>query len=167
VIADGDLGAGQTGEDDELTPAEELRDLLETLAEALGLEARVIVEQGDELLTGTLVGEDLGLFIGHHGHTIDAVQHLAQRIVAQAGGVGLRVIVDAEGYRERRAAALQGQADQAAEEVLRSGRRVELEPMTASERRIVHEYLRERGDVETYREGEEPERRLVVAPLVD
>ena len=79
----------------------------------------------------------------------------------------VRVVIDADGYRERRAEALRAEADEAAEEALRSGEPVELEPMPASERRIVHEYLRERGDVETHSEGDEPERRLVVSPLGD
>jgi spoIIIJ-associated protein len=147
-----------------LSPAEELRELLEAIAESMGLEPRVEVDQDGELLTGTLSGDDLGLFIGHHGHTIDAVQHVAQRVILQAGGTGLRVVVDAAGYRERRADVLRSQADRAAEEALRASRPVELEPMTSTERRFVHEYLRERGGVETYSEGDEPERRLVVAP---
>ena len=151
--------------DGSLSPPEELRDLLETVVEAFGLDAAVRVEQDGELLTGTVSGDDIGLLIGHHGHTIDAVQHVAQRVVLQAGGSGLRVVVDAAGYRERRAETLRGQADDAAAEALRAGRPVELEPMTSPERRIVHEYLRERGDVETYSEGDEPDRRLVVAPL--
>lgn len=157
--------ASERRADEGLPPPEELRDLLETVVEAMGLDdARVHVEQDGERLTGTVTGAELGLFIGHHGHTIDAVQHVAQRIVLQSGGTGLRVVVDAADYRERRAEALRSEADRAADEALRTGRPVELEPMGSSERRIVHEYLRERGGVETYSEGEEPERRLVVEP---
>jgi spoIIIJ-associated protein len=107
------------------------------------------------------------LFIGRRGQTIDAVQHLAQRIVFPEGPSPVRVVVDADGYRARRVETLQADAEQAAEEALRSGLSVELEPMPASERRIVHEYLRERGGVETHSEGDEPERRLVVSPLGD
>jgi spoIIIJ-associated protein len=80
---------------------------------------------------------------------------------------GERIVIDAEGYRARRAAALSKQADQAAEQALRSHRPVALDAMTASERKLVHEFLRERGDVETHSEGEEPERRLVIVPLDD
>jgi spoIIIJ-associated protein len=105
------------------------------------------------------------LFIGRRGQTIDAVQHLAQRIVFPEGPSSVRVVVDADGYRERRVETLQAEAEQAAEEAQRSSRPVELEPMPASERRIVHEYLRERGGVETHSKGDEPERRLVVSPL--
>jgi spoIIIJ-associated protein len=76
-----------------------------------------------------------------------------------------QVVVDAEGYRKRRAEVLCRQADEAAEQAVRYSRPVALDAMTAGERRLVHEYLRERGDVETYSEGEEPDRHLIVAPL--
>ena len=75
------------------------------------------------------------------------------------------VVIDAAGYRERREASLRRSADQAVEDALSYGRAVELEPMSASERRVVHEYLRDRTDVQTHSEGDEPERRLVVTPV--
>ena len=154
-------GNGDVVGDDELTPAEELRDLLETLLEAMDLEGEIVVTESDDVLTGSIEGDDLGRFIGRHGQTIEAVQHLAQRIVLRGGG-GPRVIVDAAGYRRRREDTLRAQAERAAEDAVRRGRPVELEPMSAAARRFVHEYLRERGDVETHSEGDEPERRLVV-----
>jgi spoIIIJ-associated protein len=73
-------------------------------------------------------------------------------------------MIDANGYRERRAASLRAEADEAAEEALRLGEPVELDPLPPLERRIVHEYLRERGDVDTHSEGNEPERYLVISP---
>ena len=152
---------------EELEPAAALQELLEEVADGLGLDVEVNVQEGDGVLRGSLRGEDVGLFIGRRGQTIDAVQHLAQRIVFPEGPSSVRVVVDADGYRERRAESLQADAEEAAEEAIRTGRPVELEPMPASERRIVHEYLRERGGVETHSEGDEPERRLVVSPLVD
>jgi spoIIIJ-associated protein len=153
--------------EEELGPAEALEDLLEEIADGLELEMEVEVEESDGVLKGTLRGEDVGLFIGRHGQTIDAVQHLAQRIVFPEGPSSVRVMIDANGYRERRAEALRAQADEAAEEVLSSGKPVELDPLPPFERRLVHEHLRERGDVETHSEGDEPERRLVVSPLGD
>jgi spoIIIJ-associated protein len=141
-----------------------VQDLLELIVDALGLEADVEVATDGDTVTGTLVGDDLGLFIGRHGQTIDAVQHLAQRIVFKGAPSDIRVVIDAAGYRERRATALRRQADDAADEALRYGRPVALDAMVASERRLVHEHLRERGDVETYSEGNEPDRHLVVAP---
>lgn len=150
--------------DDDEDPAELLAELLKEVVDGLGLEGEVVVEQAEDVLRGSVEGEDVGLLIGRRGQTIDAVQHLAQRIVFPGGQSAARVVVDADGYRERRAHALREDAEDAAEEAVRSGEPVELTPMPASERRVVHEYLRERGDVETHSEGEEPERYLVVSP---
>jgi len=150
--------------DDELDPTEALEELLEEIVDALGLDAEVDVYEEDGVLTGRLEGEDVGLFIGRHGQTIDAVQHLAQRIVFPDGPSSTRVVIDANGYRERRADALRGEADDAADDAISSGKPVELDPLPPFERRIVHEYLRERGDVDTHSEGNEPERFLVVSP---
>ncbi|HEY5199169.1 MAG TPA: R3H domain-containing nucleic acid-binding protein [Solirubrobacteraceae bacterium] len=155
-------GNGKSSAEEELDPAEELEDLLETLVEAMDLDARVVVVEGDGLLSGTLEGSDLGRFIGRRGQTIEAVQHLAQRMVLRRGPGGPRVVIDAAGYRERREIALRGQAEDAASAATRTGAAVELEPMSAAERRFVHEFLRERGGVDTHSEGDEPERRLVV-----
>lgn len=141
-----------------------MRELLEEIVDSLGLDVDVRIEESDATLTGLVEGEDVGLFIGRRGQTIDAVQHLAQRIVFPGGSPDIRVVVDADGYRERRAEMLCSMALEAAEESLHSGQAIELDPMPASERRIVHEYLRERGDVKTHSEGEEPERYLVVEP---
>jgi spoIIIJ-associated protein len=151
--------------DEELDPSETLEDLLEEIVEGLRLDVEIEVEEGDGVLTGRLKGDDVGLFIGRHGQTIDAVQHLAQRIVFPEGPSPVRVVIDADGYRERRAESLQADAEDAVEEALRSGRAVEFDPMPPYERRIIHEYLRDRDGVETYSEGEEPERYLVVSPV--
>jgi spoIIIJ-associated protein len=156
--------AGDEG-DEELSPAEALEDLLEEVTAGLGLDADIEIDERDGVLTGRVEASDAGLFIGRHGQTIDAVQHLAQRIVFPEGPSPVRVVVDANGYRDRRAETLRADADDAAEEAVSLGKPVELAPMPASERRIVHEYLRERGGVETHSEGNEPERRLVVSPL--
>jgi len=156
-----------SSDEEELEPAELLEELLEEITAGLGLEVEVEVEESEGLLRGQIKGEDVGLFIGRRGQTIDAVQHLAQRIVFPDGPSPVRVEIDADGYRERRAELLREDADDAAEEALRDGRSVALEPMPPSERRIVHEYLRERGGVETHSEGEEPKRFLVVSPADD
>jgi spoIIIJ-associated protein len=153
--------------DDELDPVEALEELLEEIADGLSLDVEVHVEERGGVLSGRLEGEDVGLFIGRHGQTIDAVQHLAQRIVFPDGPSSVRVVIDANGYRERRAEALRADADEAAEEALSSGNPVELDPLPPFERRIVHEYLRERGGVETHSEGNEPERYLVITPLAN
>lgn len=145
-------------------PVVVLRDLLEEVVEAIGLDADVVVDRSEDTLTGRVEGEDVGLLIGRRGQTIDALQHLAQRIVFRRGEAQARVVIDADGYRERREQALRSLALDAAEDALASGEAIELEPMPASERRVVHEFLRDRDDVTTHSEGDEPERFLVVEP---
>ena len=148
------------------SPADRVREVLETVGEALGLDAEVHVEQDGEGIRGVLEGDDLGLFIGRHGSTIDAVQHLAFKIANRdaARDEAVRVTVDAAGYRDRREQMLHRQADQAAARAAHSGRPVALDAMSATERKVVHEHLKDRDDVETYSEGTEPDRHLVVAP---
>ena len=154
-------------EDEELpdAPAERVREMLSRVALGFGLRASVEVEETAEEIRATVNGEDLGLLIGKHGATIDALQHLAGRIAFRGSDDRKAVVVDAAGYRERREGALHRAADQAVSDALAYGRAVELEPMSSPERRIVHTYLRDRGDIQTHSEGDEPERRLVVTPV--
>jgi spoIIIJ-associated protein len=147
--------------------AQRVRALMERLVSEFGVHATVDVREDEDGVIGEFRGDDLGLVIGHHGQTIDAIQHLAYRIAFRGLDVRKRVVVDAAGYRERRAVALRAAADQAAEAAVHDHRPVALEAMSALERKVVHEHLKARHDVETYSEGQEPARRLVVAPLVD
>ena len=144
-----------------------LREVLERVAAGVGVEAEVRARAEDDGVVGEFVGEDLGLLIGHHGQTIDAIQHLAYRIVFRRTDGQVRVMIDAAGYRERRAVALRAAADQAAETAIHDRRPVALDALSALERKVVHEHLKSRHDVETYSEGEEPDRRLIVAPVVE
>jgi spoIIIJ-associated protein len=146
-------------------PAERVRAVVARVTQALGLRASVEVVETEDEIAATVNGEDLGLLIGKHGTTIDALQHLTARIAFRGEGHRKSVTIDAAGYRERREAALQRAADQAVEDALSYGRAVELEPMSAAERRIVHTYLRDRSEVATHSEGDEPDRRLVVSPV--
>jgi spoIIIJ-associated protein len=147
--------------------ATRVRELMERVVDEAGVEAIIEVREDEESVTAEFVGEDLGLLIGHHGQTIDAIQHLAYRLAFRGDSERKRVVVDAAGYRERRAVALRAAADQAAEAAVHDRRAIALEAMSALERKVVHEHLKSRHDVETYSEGQEPSRRLVVAPLVD
>ncbi len=146
-------------------PAERVRALVGHVATALGLRASVNVEETADEIRARVNGEDLGLLIGKHGATIDALQHLAARAAFHGRDERKLVVLDAAGYRERRAAALERAADQAVADAVAYGRPVELEPMSAYERRAVHTYLRDRTEIETHSEGDEPERRLVVSPV--
>lgn len=146
-------------------PAERVRAVVTRVVQGLGLEASVDVDESDDEIRATVNGDDLGLLIGRHGATIDALQHLAMRAAFHGVAEHKSVVVDASGYRERREAALKRAADRAVEDALSFGRPVELEPMGPQERRIVHVYLRDRTEVQTHSEGDEPDRRLVVTPV--
>jgi spoIIIJ-associated protein len=152
-----------TGEDS----ATRVQELLERIAAAAGVDASVEVEEGPDGLTAEFRGDDLGLLIGHRGQTIDAIQHLAYRFAMQGEAERKPVMVDAAGYREQRAVSLRATADHAAETAINHRRAVPLEVMSPLERKVIHEHLKTRHDVETYSEGQEPSRHLVVAPLVD
>lgn len=157
--------AGSLGEELPDEPAERVRALVARVTAALGLRASVDIEETDDTIRATVNGDDLGILIGKHGSTIDALQHLALRVAYKGGAADRQVVIDAAGYRERREAALHRAADRAVADALDFGRPVELEPMTASERRLVHTYLRDRSDIQTHSEGDEPDRRLVVTPV--
>ena len=119
-------------------------------------------------MTASLTGGDLGLLIGRHGQTIDAIQYLANTLAYRAYGDDRKdVVVDAAGYRERRRATLESLAARSADQVRASGEPVELEPMTSIERRIIHLCLQELPDVTTRSEGDEPYRYVVVEPAAD
>jgi len=148
-------------------PAERVRAVIGRVLEAIDVEAEIEIDETEESITARIGGEEeLGLLIGRHGQTIDALQLLCYRAAYRGLEDRKRVIVDAAGYRERRQDMLSRQADSAAERALQSGNPVELEPMSAQERRVVHDHLKERAAVETYSEGDEPDRRVIVAPLL-
>ena len=130
---------------------------------AIGASVTSSVSEREGLVTVTCSGPDLGLLIGKHGQTIDAIQYLANA-VARAAGESYEVVVDAAGYRARRAASLEAVAQRSARRAAATGRRVDLDPMTPVERKIVHEALKDDPEVETASEGSEPNRYVVVVP---
>jgi len=148
-------------------PAERVRELVEGVLDELDLDGDVAVEEDDDRIAVTVEGEDdYGLLIGKRGQTIDALQLLCYQAAFRGMRERKRVVVDAAGYRERRRETLEGRADRAAEQALSANHIVEMDPMSAQERRVVHERLKERAGVETYSEGDEPNRCVIVAPLV-
>lgn len=141
-----------------------LREFLGVILRALHIDATVhIVEQVDSV-SAEVSGEDLGVFIGKRGQTIDAVEYLASIILYPRPERRKRVEIDAEGYKERRRIAIERVAIGKAQEAARRGRTIELEPMTAAERKIVHVTLKERRDVMTESKGREPNRFVVITP---
>jgi spoIIIJ-associated protein len=165
VVAHLPADAAAAIELDESELATEARLLLARVVDALGVDGRVDVREDDDAITLTCSGPDVALLIGRHGQTIDAVQYLMNAISHRTHGDERKeVIVDAAGYRDRRRVTLESLAVRTAQQVTTSGERVELDPMTAVERKVVHLKLKEFDGVETASEGTEPNRYVVVLP---
>ena len=153
---------------DESELAAEARALVTRIVDGIGVTGRIDVDESDELITVSCVGSDLGMLIGRHGQTIDAVQYLANAVMWRRHPEDRKeVVVDAAGYRERRRTALEALALRSADRALSDHEPVELEPMTAVERKIVHLRLKEFDGVETTSEGTEPNRYVVVHPSAE
>lgn len=165
VLASAPAAALEAATIDESALAAEARALVGRVTNALGVDGRLDVVEDDATVVVTCSGADVALLIGRHGQTIDAVQYLLNAISHRAYGDDRKeVVVDAAGYRERRRATLGALAERTAEQVRASGERVELEPMTAVERKVVHLRLKELTGVQTASEGTEPNRYVVVFP---
>lgn len=144
-------------------PVEIAREIVSRILHDIGVTATVSVEEEEEEVKVQVDGQELGLFIGKAGRTIDAVQSIVSQ-AAYRRGSKKRTVVDAAGYREKRERSLQREADRAAEQAIRYDRPVELDPMRAGERRIIHVHLVDSDDVETESEGKEPNRCVVIFP---
>ena len=144
--------------------AEELRVFIEDSVHLMGLEATVTVTETADTTTAEIGGDDLGLLIGRHGQTIDALQYISAIAVNRKRKTRRQVIVDAEGYRERSNSSLHVLADRVAQRVARERTSVTLKPMTAAERKVIHLHLKDDRRVETVSEGQEPHRSVVIVP---
>jgi spoIIIJ-associated protein len=163
VIASAQAAQEPVRPPEESEATKEARELVERVAAGIGADVSVSANEHEGGVTVTCSGPDVALFIGKHGQTIDAIQYLANAI-ARAQGGPQAVVVDAAGYRARRTATLENLARRTAQRASATGRRVELEPMTPVERKIVHEALKDDPEVETASEGSEPNRFVVVFP---
>jgi spoIIIJ-associated protein len=151
---------------DESDLAAEARDLVQRIVDGIGVNARVELEENDESITVSCSGPDLGMLIGRHGQTIDAIQYLANAAMYRGHQDDRKeVVVDAAGYRARRRTSLEALAVLSAERTLANREPVELEPMTAVERKVVHLRLKDFDGVETTSEGTEPNRFVVISPV--
>jgi spoIIIJ-associated protein len=157
--------AAATSTADDGSQAADARSLVSRIVTTLGVDADVDAREEPEAIVVTCSGPDVGLLIGRHGQTIDAIQYLLNAIGWRAYGEERKeVVVDAAGYRTRRKATLEALAVRAAERVRDTGEREELEPMTAVERKVVHQHLQDVVGVGTTSEGTEPNRYVVVLP---
>jgi spoIIIJ-associated protein len=157
------------GMDEDPAPTDEselaalVRELVTRITAGIGVSCSVDIQEREDAVVATCSGRDLGLLLGRHGQTIDAVQYLVNAVLVRRMP-GTPAIVDAAGYRARREASLSALARRAADDAVRRGERIELEPMTAVERKIVHLELKDADGVETTSEGTEPNRFVVVFP---
>ncbi len=141
-----------------------VQELLDRTIAALELSARARLQEHDGELVATVSGADVSVLIGRHGQTLDALQQLANAVARRGSETARRVVVDGGGYRRRRGDALTELARQGAQRAAASGRPVALEPMSSSERRVVHEALKDDPEVTTGSEGAEPNRYVVIVP---
>ena len=135
------------------------------LVEAMGIDATVDVYESGDVISVDIATEETGLLIGQKGETIDAIQYLLNVIIYKNRSFSKRIVVDSEGYRQRRVEAIQGMAHRTARRALREKRPLSLPPMSPAERRVVHLFLKENPQVTTSSEGEEENRRVVVNPV--
>lgn len=147
--------------------AEAARDMLQQMVDLMGLEgmAHIAGTTEDEVRLN-VEGEDMGLLIGRHGATLDAVQLVVAIVANRCVDDGARVIVDAEDYRERHQQMIEQRAHKLAEEAKETGREVVVPDLKAYERRIMHLALKHDPEVETYSEGEGDDRVLVISPVI-
>jgi spoIIIJ-associated protein len=166
VVAERGTPPASAPQHEPLEPATRLRSLLEQVTTALDIDCRIEVSFEDGILTGTCLGsaDELGLLIGRHGQTLDALQLLAAAMLRGDRDERLEVVVDAAGYRARRRRRLEEIAEESAEQARRTGARVSLEPMSAAERKIIHTSLEAVSGIATSSEGVEPDRYVVVDP---
>jgi spoIIIJ-associated protein len=151
--------------EDESALAAEVRELVQRITRGVGVDCRITSRETDDEIVATCSGPDLGMLIGRHGQTIDAIQYLVNAVVWREHREERKeVVVDAAGYRDRRRATLEALAVRSAERAVEGRQRVELEPMTAVERKVVHLRLKDYAGVETTSEGTEPNRFVVVLP---
>jgi spoIIIJ-associated protein len=156
--------------DDEIDLEEQADAVADFVEELLALmEIDAVAEpvlEGGRMYVDIVDGDeaDLGLLIGRHGQTLDAIQELARQVVGRRLDERVRVLVDIEGYRKRRASKLVEMAREAAERALRTGAGQALEPMDALERKIVHDAVAELDGVRSGSEGVDPDRYVVIEP---
>ena len=142
---------------------EEAKDFIANILNCMELEAQIDFKEEDDILRINLSGEKMGVIIGYRGETLDSIQYLVSLVVNKAHELPhKKVILDTENYRNKREETLKGVAIKTANKVNKTGKVFKLEPMNPYERRIIHSALQGNACVNTYSEGDEPFRRVVV-----
>ncbi|GIP59156.1 RNA-binding cell elongation regulator Jag/EloR [Paenibacillus sp. FSL W8-0186] len=147
----------------ERDPYEEAASFVRDVGENMGLQVNVEIEHKKDNTVLNISGSDLGLLIGRRGQTLDALQYLANIIANRYSDSFVRIVLDAENFRERRRKTLEDLAVRLAGRVVRTRKELALEPMSPQERKVIHSKLQDHPEVKTYSKGEEPNRRVVIA----
>lgn len=145
-------------------PSQKAGSLLRSIFKTMQLDVNMSFKEKDNGLFINLEGPELGILIGRRGETLDALQYLVNLSVNKNQEVRKKIIIDIEGYRNRREETLKKLALKLADKAKQRGRNVVLEPMSSQERRIIHTALQGREDIYTFSEGEEPYRKIVISP---
>lgn len=146
----------------QIDPVQEAKTFLQQVLVNMGVEAQVEIKKQKEFVLFQIIGEDLGIIIGRRGQTLDSLQYLVNTVGNRYSNSYLRIILDAENYREKRKQALEQLADRLAQKAIKTGQLVKLEPMSSHERKVIHTFLQNRKNINTYSEGDEPQRYLVI-----
>lgn len=145
-------------------PLKRASSLLKGIFQTMDLDVKINISENDKTIFINLEGPDLGILIGRRGETLDALQYLVNLSVNKNQEIRKKIIIDIEGYRNRREKTLQRLALKLADKARQRGRNVVLEPMSSQERRIIHTALQGREDIYTFSEGEEPYRKIIISP---
>lgn len=141
---------------------EEAVQFVKEIGDSIGMELEVDVKRTRDGYIMSISGNDLGLLIGRRGQTLDALQYLVNIVANRYSDKYIRIMLDAENFRDRRRKTLEELADRLANRVIRSGKEVVLEPMSSQERKVIHARLQNHNRVKTVSKGEEPNRRVVI-----
>ncbi|MBP2002356.1 spoIIIJ-associated protein [Paenibacillus shirakamiensis] len=146
----------------EIDPYQEAASFIKEVGLSMGLQVTVEIARRKDSAVLNISGSDLGLLIGRRGQTLDALQYLANIVANRYSDSFIRLVLDAENFRERRKKTLEELAVRLAGRVIRTRKEVVLEPMSSHERKVIHSILQDHPDVKTFSKGEEPNRRVVI-----
>lgn len=146
------------------TPVQDAESYISEVAAQMGAPVEIKTDVRDRDITMELVSDKVAMLIGKRGQTLNSLQYLAQLAVNRESDQFYTVMIDAEGYRERRKETLQNLASRLAEKAIRTGKDVRIEPMPSYERKIIHAALQNHKQVETLSDGKEPRRFVVIRP---
>ncbi|RXT08895.1 RNA-binding cell elongation regulator Jag/EloR [Ammoniphilus sp. CFH 90114] len=145
-----------------IDPIQEAKTFLQDILATMSVTATIEVKNEKDATLLDIIGEDLGIIIGRRGQTLDSLQFLVNTVANKHSDSYLRIVLDAENYRLKRRQTLEQLADRLAHKAIKTGQVIKLEPMPSHERKVIHTFLQERKNINTYSEGQDPNRYIVI-----